>query len=172
MTTEGVTVYTVYLHVNIYRQNTPGIHQTRIRIHSAHRPLSTEFTNRPSHPLRFWTHSSSSAYPLHSQPITERCPCIRDARVPALPIVGPPAIRCRTRVQPGSATRTRMKKNRNRIELLETFDSISIIDIESKSNRIIDYRNITSDELLSTSLFIAGARTRSALRSICFAGPH
>jgi hypothetical protein len=47
------------------------------------------------------------------------------------------------------------EKNRNRIELLETFDSISIINIESKSNRIIDYRNISAGNSKTTYLNVS-----------------
>jgi hypothetical protein len=65
----------------VYRQNTPGTYTKLAFAFTQHidrfRPsIPTDL----SHPSHFWTPSSSSAYPLHSQPITERCPLIRDAR--------------------------------------------------------------------------------------------
>jgi hypothetical protein len=95
-------------YASVYRYKHP-VYNPTVEIASTQYTDSSRLsiTNRRPRSLSSRSHPSSPP-PTRStvSQIAVPCPFIRAARVPALPIVGPPAIRCRTRVQPGLATNT------------------------------------------------------------------
>jgi hypothetical protein len=69
----------IYTYTSCIPAKHTGIHQTRIRIHSAHQPTALDRVY-PKTPSRILHTSGLLPAPPTRQPITERCPPIRDAR--------------------------------------------------------------------------------------------